>query len=387
MICPIRMSGACAAAFLCACSLLPGAGPTTNEIADQVNTEASQWYQLVDVDENVISVINWRAQASLLSFSQYKTAAEPVIGIGDVVKVTVWEAAPGNLFNASISQPAVIGAAGGTTIPEQVVPRAGTINVPFAGDVPVVGRTPRAVEKLVSKRLASKAIDPQVLVNVIKSVGNAVTVTGDAVQGGQVQLSPGSERVLDAVALVGGIKSSAHETFISLVRGERVVTVPFLHLTTNPAENIRLGPGDLLFVSKRPRTYTILGATRGNAEIPFDAPAISLAQAIARGGGLLDDKADATGVFVFRYELPAQIPSLIKGPVYTLPGKGLVPVIYRLNLRNPKGMFLAQAFPVKEGDMIFVSNAPGAEFSKFLQIVNLAISPAINGAAAYSTFR
>ncbi len=374
--------------MLAGCSLLPGSGPRTAAIAQNGDGADDQWYQVVDINEYAMSLLAARVEPSFLSFSEYKAAGEPVVGIGDVIKVTVWEAPPGNLFNASISSAgANIGAAGGTTVPEQVVPRAGTINVPFAGDVNVVGRTPRDIERMIAKRLASKAVDPQVLVNVTKSIGNSVTVTGDAVTGAQVALSPKNETMLDVIAMAGGLKANAHETCVTLVRYKKVVTLPFAMLSQNPAENIRLAPGDILFLNKRARTYTILGATGRQAEVPFDAPSISLAQAIARAGGLLDDRADATGVFVFRYEYPSQIQPLIKGPLFTLPGKGTVPVVYRLNLQDPKGLFLAQAFPVREGDMVFVSTSPATELVKILGVLNAAVAPAANGAYLYNTTR
>jgi polysaccharide export outer membrane protein len=367
------------------CSLLPASGPQTSAITADASA-SQQWYQVIDVDEQVLSALSSRQEASFLSFSEYKAASEPVVGVGDVLKITVWEAPPGNLFNATLSNTSnSIGAAGGTTVPDQVVPRAGTINVPFAGDVKVAGLSPRDIERTIAKRLALKAVDPQVLVNVSKSKGNSVTVSGDAVLGAQVPIGPNNERILDAIAISGGLKAPAHETSVTLVRSNRTVTLPFAMLSQRPAENIRLGPSDILFINRRARTYTILGATGRQAEVPFDAPAISLTQAIARAGGLNDEKADATGVFVFRWESPSQIQSLITGPLYTMPGRGLVPVVYRLNMRDPKGLFLAQAFAVKEGDILFVTTSAATEFAKIMQVFNTAVAPAANGAYLYTT--
>ena len=220
-------------------------------------------------------------------------------------------------------------------MPEQVVPRAGTINVPFAGDVKVAGVSPRDIERIIAKRLASKAVDPQVLVSVTKSKGNSVTVSGDAVTGAKVPIGPNNERILDAIAISGGLKAAAYETSVTLVRSNRSVTLPFSMLIQRSTENIRLGPGDVLFITRRARTYTILGATGKQAEVPFDAPRISLTQAIARAGGLL-----TIGRCHGRVRVPvgiaAQIQSLIAKPLYIMPGKGMVPVVYRLNLREPK---------------------------------------------------
>ncbi len=370
--------------FFAGCSALPGTGPATHDISSQIDAHQS-WYQVVDIDENVIASLHGRAAPSFLAFSQYKAASEPVIGAGDIIRLTVWEAAPGNLFSATLTTTSSAGTTvGGTTIPDQVVPHAGTISVPFAGEVHVAGKSPREVENIVQKKLRAKSVDPQVLVNIVKSLRSMVTVTGDAIGGSQVQLGPGNEHVLDAIAQVGGLKMAEHETFVTLVRNNKSVTLSFSELTNNPAENILLASGDLLLVNKRPRTYTILGAVTRNAEVPFEARNITLGQAVARAGGLTDDRADATGVFIFRYEKADQVASLLQEPVFVMPGSGKVAVIYRLNLRDPKGLFFAQAFPIFEGDMIYVSDAPAAELAKFLAIINSTAQPAISGAVAYN---
>ena len=361
------------------CSLLPGTGPST--LAVDTPGEQQTWYQVVEVDERVIAAISQRPESSFSAFSQYKAASEPLVGVGDTLRLTVWEAAPGSLFNASLTNPSGT-AVGGTTIPDQVVPRAGTISVPFAGDINVVGKTPREVEKLVQKKLTPKAVDPQVLVSVIHSVGSSVTVTGDAVGGAQIPLGPGNERVLDAISLAGGLKAAEYELLVTLVRNKQSVSLSFTSLTDKPSENIKLAAGDVLFVNRRPRTYTVLGAAMGNAEIPFNASSISLAKALARAGGLSDRTADATGVFVFRYEAPSQVSTFLHEPVITMPN-GKVAVIYRLNLRDPRGLFFAQSFPVLENDMIYVSTAPAAELAKFFAIINSTAQPAGTAAVLY----
>jgi polysaccharide export outer membrane protein len=65
-------------------------------------------------------------------------------------------------------------------------------------------------------------------------------------------------------------------------------------------------------------------------------------------------------------------------------GSGLVPIIYRLNLRNAAGLFYAKGFFMHDGDIVFITNAPGAELAKFLRIVGTAVTPAVYGADIYN---
>ncbi len=173
---------------LTGCAFLPGAGPAGISIPVGGDDGSLSSYAVVDLNPQVVSALKARPDPSLTSLAEYQPASVPVIGIGDTIRVTVWEAAPGNLFTTVATSVANIGSAGGTTIPDQVVPKTGTINVPFAGDIKVVGKSARDAERSIQAQLRPKAVDPQVLVNVVRSEDNSVTVAGDAVVGGQMQL-------------------------------------------------------------------------------------------------------------------------------------------------------------------------------------------------------
>jgi polysaccharide export outer membrane protein len=130
------------------------------------------------------------------------------------------------------------------TIPEQVVARDGAISVPFADRIPVAGKSPLEVQHDIEHRLAEKAIEPQVIVVVTKSVSNSATVSGEVVSGSRVPLSINGDRLLDLIALSGGAKSSVYETFVRLSREGVTVTIPMERLVSEPAENIYAWPGD-----------------------------------------------------------------------------------------------------------------------------------------------
>jgi polysaccharide export outer membrane protein len=302
------------------------------------------------------------------------------IGPGDVLEVNIWEAPPATLFNSAGVDPK-LGAltSRNTALPEQIVSQDGVINVPFAGNVRAAGRSLPEIEGEIAEKLKGKANQPQVLVRLTRNVSAKVTVVGEVNQSTLMPLTPRGERLLDAVAAAGGVKQPVNKTTIQMTRGRNVFSLPLDTIIRDPQQNVPLHPGDVVTALFQPLSFTAFGATGKNEEINFEAQGITLAQALARAGGLLDNRADAQGVFLFRFE-PLQMMTWPRQPVLvTL--DGMVPVIYRIDLKNPGTFFVAQNFPISNKDLIYVSNATAAELQKFLNLVFSVIYP-LNAANA-----
>lgn len=366
------LGGLAAATLMAGCDSLPSAGPSTSDViaASRRTRNGERLFALIDVDPNIVAVMERLSAVSLKgSFGRQDPPKNQTIGVGDSVQVVIWEAASGGLFSAPASDRVSPGART-AAIPEQTVGLDGAITVPYAGRIRVAGRTPEQVETDIVRSLQGKAIDPQALVTVTKNVANTVTVVGEVTSGARVPLTTRGDRLLDIVASAGGTRGAPpHETFITLVRKNISVRVPMQALLTDPAENIYVQPGDVVSVSREPQTFTAIGATGVNAVVSFDALGISLAEAIARAGGLNDNRADPTGVFVIRYERLQDYDqfSLSRPDPGTTSQR--VPVIYRVNMRDPNGFFLARRFPVRNKDIVFVSNASLLDVQKVMQIL------------------
>src|SRR6516165_12577412 len=306
-------------AALGGCSTLPTAGPTTGQVVDQSVKDNQTRFDIVDVDDNVVSTLLVRSGESFRTrFRKYGKPPDPKIGIGDTITVTIWEAAAGGLFGSAVTTGVTPGSRS-VTIPEQVVARDGAISVPFADRIPVAGKSPLEVQLTIEQRLADKAIEPQVIVFITKSVTNAATVSGEVVNGARVPLSLNGDRLLDLIALAGGAKSPVYQTFVRLTRNGVTATIPMERLVSDPAENIYGQPGDILTLVQVPQTFSVLGATGQNAQVNFNAERITLVEALAKAGGLLDQRSDPAGVFLFRFEPPAVVtalnaPQLATGP-------------------------------------------------------------------------
>jgi len=159
---------------------------------------------------------------------------------------------------------------------------------------------------------------------------------------------------------------------LQVTRGSKVATMPLDAVIRDPAQNVRLAADDVVTALFQPWTFTVLGATGTNAEIPFEATGMTLAQALGRAGGLNDARANMHGVFLFRLENPVALdPVTVAGARTTADGR--IPVIYRLDMGDPAAFFVAQGFRIHDHDVIYVSNAPGADLQKFATVVaNLA---------------
>jgi polysaccharide export outer membrane protein len=268
----------------------------------------------------------------------------------------------------------------GTRIPDQQVGRDGVISIPYAGRITVAGRTPAEVERTIEQRLHSKALDPQALVITKQSSANSVSVAGEVIGGKRVALSPGGDRLLQVIAAAGGAKAPPHDTFVRLSRGDVTATVPLATLVAEPDQDIFAEPGDVLTLVRQQQTFSVFGATGKNAAITFNSDRLSLSEALAKAGGLLDDRADPQAVFLFRYEPAAVVRALGQPLAGAAPG-GLSPIVYRLDLSEAKSYHLAQRFPVRDKDIIFVANARTQSLYQFFHALSLVTGPILSGAS------
>ncbi|GJE02230.1 polysaccharide biosynthesis/export family protein [Methylobacterium isbiliense] len=399
---------ALAASLLSGCSFLPAAGPTASAVADGAGIATDQGlfarYEIIDVDPAVVEGLRGRPLDSLLaSFGDRRPSLQPLIGIGDAVSVTIWEAGTGGLFSGPVIADRFSSGSKSSTIPEQIVGRDGAISVPYAGRIQVAGKRVQDVQAQIEQELAGKAIQPQVLVTVTSPLSSSVTVVGEAasagaarlaslrggpassIGGGRVPLTEKGDRLLDVLAAAGGVSAAVNETFVRLSRGPTTVTVPLITVVSNPRENIYLRPGDTVTLVRDPQTFLAIGALGAQAEIPFSADGITAAQALSKARGLSDFQADPAGVFIFRFE-PSTVVRRLR-PASPLLGTPQVPVVYRFNLRDPNSLFVTQAFRMRNRDLVYVSNAPFTEVQKVLGVFSTVTAPVAAGASIYSVTR
>lgn len=359
---------------LASCTALPRSGPSHQSIAKNASTSllavkkaAVVDYALIDITKQVASQFDYSIINSLeKGFGSTRgRPPENPLGVGDIVEVTIFESQAGGLFI-----PSDAGSRPGNyiTLPKQTVDSSGEISVPYAGVIKAAGRSVGDVQADIQKKLANRAIEPQVVISTTLSRSNMISVLGDVNAPAQLNLSPGGERILDVIARAGGLNATQYETYVTVQRNRREATVLFRSIIDRPAENIYMYPGDTVYVNRERRTYLVFGATEQAGRIDFDDSNLTLGEAIAKSGGLLDSRADPSQVFLYR-EVPRETLEKVGVDVSKFTSD-IVPTVFRADLRDPGMFFAVQKFKMKDKDIIYVSNADAVELTKFLSTIN-----------------
>lgn len=390
----IRIAGLSLAPFgllsaltlLSGCASMSAAGPSAKTIARSNGSSANRAdIRVIDVTDALTRQIIAAQHHSLFSEVFATPVGTLAIGKGDQIDIIIWEAPPASLFGSAgteISGTSALAAAAGsvarqTVLSGQTIDENGQVMVPFVGAVQAAGRTPTQIAEEIVRRLRGKAHEPQVIVRLTDNAATNVTVVGEVARNLRMPLTSKHERLLDALAAAGGSRNPVGKTTIQLTRGDLVEALPLSAIITDPRQNIALQANDVVTALFQPYSFTALGAISRNSEIDFEGTGLTLAQALGRIGGLDDNKANAQGVFIFRLEDKAAL-GLTNDPNVRTTPEGKVPVIFRVNLRQPETFFLAQSFPIKNKDVIYVSNAPLADLQKFVNILGSLIYPAIS---------
>jgi polysaccharide export outer membrane protein len=379
---------------LAGCNSLPTSGPYARDIIDGAATslvneprEVVFDYALVDINRTVLDEVVALGPGSF--FKSFGTGHGPApiirVGVGDVVQVSIFESSAGGLF---IPTEGGLRPGNFVTLPPQVVDRSGTITIPFAGQVQAVGRSPSDIQREIEKRLGNRAIEPQAIVAISEQNATEISVVGDAVNGAnKFRIRPNGDRVLDVLSKSGGFRYPGYEIFVTLQRGKRKSTVFFPNLINNPDENIFVAPGDTLYVYREQQKFVAVGAlttvgqTTGlTGQFAFEQERLSLNEAVAKAGGLLDSRANPGQVFLYRMEFRETLEALKADLKKFGRDQKLIPTVYRANFRDPSSFFFAQSFPMRHKDIIYVSNADAVEVVKFLAYLN-SITSTVSGVA------
>ncbi|MDQ0318930.1 polysaccharide export outer membrane protein [Pararhizobium capsulatum DSM 1112] len=371
-----RLNAILICAVLTGCQAVPGEGPLSSEIvkdagrsSQEIGRENTVAYDVVDVDARSARLVsNYVATALSRRFGIGGGVGQVVIGIGDLLKVTIFEAGSDGLFSTADSK---------QTNLDLVVQPNGAASIPYVGQVQFGGKTLEQARQTILDALVKKAVEPDVIVTSMGTASRNVTVSGAVGHSSLVPLNLVPETINEVIAKAGGPVAQPYESYVTLVRGKKTGTALLKTIIENPSENIFVRPGDQIYVTQDPRTFTVLGAAKINRRIEFGANDLNVLEAVALAGGGTDAVVDAKGYFVFRYEEADVVRSLLGTERFNaMLNKGMqpdsvgrYPIVYRLDMSHPDSLMVGQTFPIKSRDVVYVSRHPSVDLIKFLNIV------------------
>lgn len=343
-------------ATVAACGL-PRSGPSKREIFEGSVQKSGDAF-VVSVNDRVTratSVVP--ALGFPNSLLNAGVSGSDVIRPGDTLGLTVYE----NVDEGLLAERGV----NSSVLEEVQVDGSGYIFVPYAGRIRAAGNTPERLRQIITEKLDAQTPDPQVLVRRIAGDGATVSLIGEVGAQGVYAIERPTRTLTAMLAQAGGVVIEPEIARVTLIRGNERGTVWLQDLYEHGELDIALRSGDRILVEEDTRAYSALGATGAQSIVPFESQTLSAIEAIATVGGLNTNLADPTGVFVFRNE-PAEIANAVLARNDL---SGDQRIVYVLDLTEPTGMFMARDFSIRDGDTVYVTEAPYVQWQKTLSII------------------
>ena len=367
--------------LLTGCGAVPTDGPLKSDVIKDATKDIktnSFVYDVVDVDLKIANyVASYKPVALEKMFGFGGPASTPVIGVGDGLSINIFEAGPDGLFSTAEQKQVTISV---------VVQPNGYAALPYVGSYKFAGKTLENARRGIKEALEGKAVEPDVIITLSGNSSRTVTINGSVANSSVVSLGLQGEQLTEVIAKAGGPTKAPYDSHVSLTRGKTTSKVLFQTLIDNPRENIYVKPGDQIYVSYDPQSFTALGSVGKVGQLPFNAANLSLIEAAALAGGSDGNLADPQGYFVFRYE-NERIARMVLGESRfqhsiqrgMYPNRdGHYPIVYRIDMTKPQSYLLGQTFPINNKDVVYLSRHPATDLLKFLRLVSTPLGVARN---------
>ena len=263
------------------------------------------------------------------------------LGPGDILNITVWDhpelTIPAGSFRSAEQT--------GTLVTED-----GTMFYPYVGIISVAGKTAREVRAILAQRLAKVIEKVQIDVRVISYRSKRVYLVGEVNRPGQQPITDIPMNILEAVNLAGGFTKDADHSQVLLTRDDTTwrVDLQSLYEEGAVAQNVQLQPGDIVNVPDRSLNKVfVLGEVQKPGSYFMNKKRITLAEALADAGFVNEQSSNPKYIFVMR-------------------GQTDSPELYHLDAKSPDALLLADRFPLRPRDIVFVDAADVARWNRVI---------------------
>jgi len=305
------------------------------------------------------------------AFQNAGLVGSDTISAGDTLGVTVFENVKDDPLLGNTGQRVSI-------LSEIQVDGQGYIYIPYAGRIRAAGQTPEGLRQAITRQLEDQTPDPQITVTRLAGGGSSVSIAGQSAGSGVYPIEASTRTLATMLARSGGVTIDPGVAIVRVTRGGHTGRIWLKDLYENPGLDIALRPGDRIVIEEDSRSFIALGATGTQSMVPFESETLSALEAIATVGGLSTGAADPTGVFILRDESEAIARAVLgRGDLI-----GDQRIVYVLDLTEPTGLFEARDFQVRDGDTLYVTEAPFVQWQKTVGAITGTTGAASNLASA-----
>lgn len=334
---------------------LPRSGPTTQEVLSGSVEKKGDAY-IVAVTPEISRITAAKPSAGFSSaFLNAGMVGSDMISAGDTLAITVFE---------NVKDDPLLGNSGQrvSDLKEVQVDGQGYIYIPYAGRILAAGQTPEGVRQAITRQLEDQTPDPQITVARAAGNGSTVSISGQAAAAGVYPIEAPTRTLSRMIARSGGVTVDPDIAIVRVTRGGETGKVWLKDLYENPALDIALRAGDKIVIEQDSRSFMALGATGAQNLVPFRSGTMSALEAIATVGGLNTMSANPKGVFILRDE-SEEVARAVLGRNDLV---GTQRMVYVLNLIEPTGLFEARDFQIRDGDTLYVTEAPFTRWQKVI---------------------
>lgn len=277
------------------------------------------------------------------------------IGNSDILSITVWDHP--ELAGAGMAAAAAAADTGGAVgnAPQQgfAVDHRGTIQFPYAGQVPVAGLTEEGARDVLARKLAKYIAAPNVTLRVQSFRSKRVYIDGEVKNAGVQAINDLPMTLVEALNRAGGFLPAADQSRIGLERGEARYSINMRELVqkgVNPG-SLMLAHGDVVRVHSREESKVFVsGEVVAPKALTMHDGRLTLNEALGESGGISPLSGDARQIYVVR-----------KTPERTR--------VFQLDARLTGSLAMAESFELRPKDIVFVAASPLANWNRKISLL------------------
>lgn len=343
------------AGVMTGCAMAPG-GHIDYESTEQVSLDDQ--VDIVPITPSLISTYRVQSEAPtsqsmstdmLRQIENYQYQ----VGAGDVLNIIVYD------------HPELTIPAGSERSAEEsgtLVHSDGSIYYPYIGKIQVEGKTVEEIRRILTSRLSTYIADPQLEVSVAAFRSKKFYISGAVENPGVQPITNVPITLLDAISQAGGASDNANWHNVTLNRGGREISLSLYEMLQNGdmSQNLLMRSGDVLHVSSTENQgISIMGQVRNPGQIQSGRERISLTDALSRAGGVVESRAEPSGIFVIRGNGP---------------GSEKMATVFQLDISNAVALNMGAYFPLQPQDVVYVTSAPLARWNNVISLLLPSIS-------------